>query len=384
MRALLTSLPLAALGAALLASACGGDPSATSSTSTSGSGGSTTSTTTSTTASTSSSGGGGMGGSGGCVDMGPGQTTFVPAPADIEFAPVHPLPQGEQIVFNDWNASPNTVASVTPDGATTTEIFKAYRIWSLGISHDAKTIAFACGDPLQEMHYGIPIFDAIQHTWLYDTAAETATLLSDGNVNDECHAFGPGDTALFLCRRYDFTNCGDNKTYRIGRIDLGTKTFSFLSPEDPMTLALDPQPAPDGATLLFTQIVLNPPKQDYSLQKVTLPGGSPALLRAQAGSVVLSPDGTRYLYADYTDGGKLWVSGLDGSNATRIAPVRGTGATWSPDGTKVAYLSDDANVSCAHIDVVAADGSTATAPTRIRDCTKTNEFITQLAWIAKP
>ena len=49
--------------------------------------------------------------------------------------------EGEQIVFNDWNPSPNTVSSVTPDGATTTKLFTAFRVWSLGVSHGAGTIA---------------------------------------------------------------------------------------------------------------------------------------------------------------------------------------------------------------------------------------------------
>jgi dipeptidyl aminopeptidase/acylaminoacyl peptidase len=215
-------------------------------------------------------------------------------------------------------------------------------------------------------------------------AGQTATLLAGGNVNDECHSFGPGDESLYLCRRYDFTNCGDDKTYRLGKIDLATKAFTFLTPEDPSTLALDPQPTADETKLLFGQIVSNPPSSEYSIQAMDLPSGTPAELRAEAGSPVLSPDGTRYVYADYTDKGKLWVSALDGTGAVRIAPVHGTAATWSPDGTKVAYLSDDANVSCAHIDVVNADGSSVAAPVRIRDCTKTNEFITQLAWIVRP
>lgn len=388
MRAIPQLAFLAALGAAALVPACGGggDMNGTSSSSGSGGGTTTTTTTTSSHVTSSSGGAGGQGGTGGCVDTGPATTTFVPTPADIQFQAVNPIPSGEQILFNDWNPSPNTVSSVTPDGATTTKLFTAYRVWSLGVSRSTGTVAFACGDPQQEAHYGIPILDAIQHTWLYDVATQKATLLADGNVNDECHAFGPGDATLYLCRRYDFSNCGDNKTYRLGKIDLATKAFTFLSPEDPMnmSMALDPQPTSDGASILFESITPDPPTFDHTVQQMGLPSGTPMDVRPTAGAPVLSPDGTRYVYADYTDYGKLWVSALDGSGAVRIAPVRGTGVTWSPDGTKVAYLSDDANVSCAHIDVVNADGSSAAAPVRIRDCTSTNEFITQLAWIVRP
>jgi len=371
-----------------LAAACGGDGTATSTTGGGGSGGATTQATSSS-SSSSSSGAGAMGGAGGaggmgCVDTGPVSATFVPTPADIQFSAASLLPHGEQILFNDWNPSPNTLSSMTPDGLAVTKVFSAYRLWSFGVSHAGDTIAFACGDPQQEAHYqGLNLGDAIQHTWLFDAASQAATLLADGNVNDECHAFAPGDATLYVCRRYDFTNCFADKGYRLGALDLATKAFTFLSPEDPSTMALNPQPTPDGASLVFAEIQATSGGFVRTIQEMDLPAGTPSLVRDAAGFPGLSPDGTRYVYADYTDGGKLWVSTLDGSAKQRIAP-QGDSAAWSPDGASVAYLAADTSVSCNHVDVVKADGSTATAPVRVRDCTKTNEFITELAWIVRP
>src|SRR6185369_14945365 len=135
-----------------------------------------------------STGGAGGGPTWSCPD------TDIPlTPGDIQFAALNPLPAGEQILFNDWNPSPNVLKSMTPDGATTTDVFAAYRVWSMGVSHAAGSIAFSCGDPQQEEHYGVNIGDAIQNTWVYDVAAQTAKLVAPGNVNDECHTFSADD-----------------------------------------------------------------------------------------------------------------------------------------------------------------------------------------------
>jgi Tol biopolymer transport system component len=99
---------------------------------------------------------------------------------------------------------------------------------------------------------------------------------------------------------------------------------------------------------------------------------------------VLSPDGTRYVYADDSQMGALYASNLDGTSTVKLTSEAGTNAAWSPDGTKVAYLVFDNTADCSQLDVVASDGSTAASPTRLRDCTKTGEFITELAWFVEP
>ena len=112
-------------------------------------------------------------------------------------------------------------------------------------------------------------------------------------------------------------------------------------------------------------------------------GGATTVVRANAHEPVLSPDGTRYVYADDDDEGALHASTLDGVTDLKLTSEAGTNAVWSPDGTKVAYLFYDGAVGCQHIDVVNGDGSSAASPTRLRDCSKTGEFITQLAWFVK-
>ena len=66
--------------------------------------------------------------------------------------------------------------------------------------------------------------------------------------------------------------------------------------------------------------------------------------------------------------------------AVKVATHPGTEANWSPDGTKIAFLWGETQ-SCNHIEIVAADGSEADAPFRVRDCGPA--FITELEWIDK-
>jgi Tol biopolymer transport system component len=120
------------------------------------------------------------------------------------------------------------------------------------------------------------------------------------------------------------------------------------------------------------------------LYTMPLPMGTTTKLRGDAGTPVLSPDGTRYVYADYGDTGNLHVSALDGTGDVAVSSTPGDSATWSPDGTRIAYLYMDMAANCSHVEVVHADGSDAAAPTRIRDCGATQEFITELAWFQRP
>ena len=67
-----------------------------------------------------------------------------------------------------------------------------------------------------------------------------------------------------------------------------------------------------------------------------------------------------------------------------VAEAQASGARWSPNGTQVAYLVWDGDNACSHVEVVAADGSQAASPKRIRDCVTSGEFITDIAWILVP
>jgi Tol biopolymer transport system component len=388
-------LPLVSfLGSVLVLAACGDDTSGTggagggsggaassgasTSDATSGSPASTSaSTATSTATASSGSGEGGTGGGAG------GGEDFVPSADSIQFLAVSALPAGEQILFNDWNVSPNTVGSMTPDGEDAVTIFEAYRVWSMGVSNDGSTIAFASGDPEQAEHYGIELGDAIQHTFLYDVATEEATALLWGNVNDECHTFSADDATLYVCRRSDTFFDGEywvSEGYDVARVDVATGEVELILEDDDDVMTLSPQPDADEATMLVQWIAL---PSTRSIRTIDLASGDVETIVDAAGFPVLSPDGTRFLFNDYTEQGSLWAADLDGANATLVADAQASGARWSPDGTRIVYMVGDDAEPCSHVDVVPADGTGANAPLRIRDCVETGEFITELAWITR-
>ncbi len=308
---------------------------------------------------------------------------YIPTAADIQFAAVNKIPSGEQLLFNDWTSMPNSVWAMTPDGQTLVEVFRAFRVWSMGASHASHQIAFACGDPNQEAHFGINVGDAIQHTFVYDEVAQTVKLVAHGNINDECHTFSADDQSLYVCRRYDFDTMGGSKNYRIGKIDVATAAFDFVMPESASTLALYPQPTSDGLDILYTEVPV--PSGDRTILRRTLSSSTEVVLKSKANAPVLSPDGLRYLYVDNADAGALHAADLSGANDVKV--LSGSGASsvrYSPDGSRVAYLVFDNAKNCSHIEIVKADGSEANAPTRVYDCGVKGRFITELAWVVAP
>jgi hypothetical protein len=371
------SLPLVLLATGCLVLGCGDDTELGSGGGGPGSGGSP------------ATGGGGATSTGGSGAGGGGGAIYVPTPEDVGFVPLNAVPPGEQILYNDWSF-PDQVKSMAPDGSGATPIFSIYRVWAMTVSRAGDRIAFSCGDPEQEEHYGITLGDAIQHTWLYEMASESITPIAYGNINDECHHFGPGDTHLYLCRRYDFVYEPPEPPsyfgYRIGRIELSALAdpsmgFSWLVPES-ADFTLHPQVV--ASEMYFDRVVIQGASQHRSIERLALPSGTPELVRDAAYAPRLSPDGTRLLYADATQGSALFVADLEGENPTLVAAANGTSPSWSPDGTRIAYLLWANAVACAHVEVVNADGSTANDPERIVDCALTGENITELAWFVRP
>ena len=72
----------------------------------------------------------------------------------------------------------------------------------------------------------------------------------------------------------------------------------------------------------------------------------------------ISPDGKRVMYITIPEKGRteLWVSGIDGSNKTKLASASdlGTGG-WSPDSSRLGFTENAANEGHAY--VIGADGS---------------------------
>jgi Tol biopolymer transport system component len=341
---------------------------------------------------------GGGGGNGGDPDAGAPDATpadAAPAPAsEIGLVPGQALTAGEWIVANDWAGPPDVVFALPAAdlGGARTVVLTANRVWSLGVRADGAELVFSSSDPEQEADFGITIGDAIQNTFRYDAATETVALLAPAgsdwiNANDECHEPTADGAYVYVCRRYDFTAQGAFLGWRIGRIDAATGAFEFLRPDAPAgPWELGAQAIPGTTRILYEQRT-RPPGVQYSLWTRDLATGAETMVRTSAGRPTLAPDGHRVLFHDTTNQFRLWMLDLDAAAAPAIpvTPTTGVGdSAWSPDGDAVVYtVYDDAN-TCDHLERVDWGGAAWSTPVRVRDCTQTGEFITDLSWIRVP
>ena len=312
-----------------------------------------------------------------------------PSAEDIDFVAGETLPSGSWLLLNEWAAVPN-LAFVLPTGeldAAPRELFRVNRVWSMGAEPDGSAIYFSAWDADQEEHFGITIGDAIQNSFVYQPEAGTLRALAWGNLNDECHEPSPDGAWLYVCRRYDFTPEGAFSGWRLGRIDLASGDFEFLRPDEPGgPFELHPIPLPDGATVLFEERA-RPPATGATLKTRVLDSGAEAVVRAAAARPVLAPDGHRVLFRDTSNQSRLAILDLDAPAApiVPVSPTTGAGdATWSPDGGTIVYTVYDSAQTCDHLEVVTDTGAGWSAPTRVRDCGVTGEFITAIRWMEVP
>ena len=135
----------------------------------------------------------------------------------------------------------------------------------------------------------------------------------------------------------------------------------------------DPQPSPDGKTILYTVRVTDVAANKRTPQTFAVPsaGGTPRPFPSQSVSATearWSPDGSRVAYIA---SGQLWVADANGSNAKQLTNLNGgaTGPIWSPIGDRIAFTSavypDCSNDSCNA--AKAKDASESKVKARVAD-----------------
>jgi WD40 repeat protein len=153
-------------------------------------------------------------------------------------------------------------------------------------------------------------------------------------------------------------------------LDLATGETSQVTNEKPTTEpccdalgAAYPQFSPDGASIVYLAHRGDNRSECwpgcYGLQIVPVTGGKSVLLVGGAGPGRLSPDGsTLAVLCGYRLDGGLCIAHADGTHLHVLVRSPSWAPTWSPDGTRIAYVNVENNPQATVFVVDVATGET--------------------------
>ena len=211
-----------------------------------------------------------------------------------------------------------------------------------------------------------------------------------GGIASDIFGFGTNvsreEVVLFLCRTVAPDTCQPSQQPLASSVDLiprpepdpaapqlllfttGSNELRVWASDgsDPITivdknfhkdLIHNPRLSPDGKTISYSL------QETLELWVVSLDGSNRTKVSDLSHHYRWSPDGRRLWYVDVSTGA-LWVVDADGSNNTRLADkvegysyARNPGwATWSPDGSRIAYEGRDDGGYNRQLWVVDVDG----------------------------
>jgi Tol biopolymer transport system component len=144
-----------------------------------------------------------------------------------------------------------------------------------------------------------------------------------------------------------YTSVDVNNISNVFVLDLATGETSQVTNEKPPTEACLrcaplgaalPRFSPDGASIVYVRSIAS---ATFSVRIVPVTGGKSVLLVDQADGGTLSPDGSTLAATCYDPEVtfRICIAHADGTNLRVLVSRLSFGPTWSPDGTRIAYIN---------------------------------------------
>jgi Tol biopolymer transport system component len=195
--------------------------------------------------------------------------------------------------------------------------------------------------------------------------------LTSGSLSEERpNVSADGRHVVFQSFRDEGWNIFSMNADGSNQVDLTNTNFASEK-----VVNFEPTWSPDGNKVVFMHQNMNTGEQD--LWSINANGTDPINLTESSGineaSAEFSPDGTKIVYVSsgpelvgspaYNN--DIWVMNANGSGQTHLTetnfPIQNLAPTWSPDGTKIAYsVTEDPTPSHDGLHVMNANGSSQT------------------------
>jgi len=219
-------------------------------------------------------------------------------------------------------------------------------------SPDGKRIAFvSTGDARAEGQEAEEIY-------VMDADGGNATRLTSNDVPDWSPSWSPDGNRIVFARASGIGSPTPQVVLHVMDADGSNDRLLYREkPADKPVFVLFPNWSPDGSKIAFTKVTFGEERPEPALTVIKSDGTGATVIALDAADAAWSPDGKRIAFVSVKDrfgetcfhdcepSGEIYVADANGRNPERLTETEADEAspTWSPDGQRIAFVSDRSN-----------------------------------------